>query len=134
MNPKPIGWIPHYGGPEGPVHLEHDCFGRARFTVLAYWYFRPRLDAPARQANPITDAGVKRAMVTQRKYGWGRRGRAVMTEKRQAQTRIARMLIRKQPQHYSLLFHETFQSTPLETPFEEQATGAFPERLQQPIE
>jgi hypothetical protein len=74
VHPEPVGRVAADGGLERPVNVAHDGGGGTRLAILASWDFIARLNTPAGQADPVTDAGDQSAVVAQRENG-GRCGR-----------------------------------------------------------
>src|SRR5580765_795993 len=63
MHPEPIGRVPADGCFESAVDIGGDRFDAAGFAPLADGDLVAYFDAPAAQADPVTDAGVQRAII-----------------------------------------------------------------------
>ena len=81
----------------GAVHVAHDVFDRARLAVFVRGNLFAEFQPPFRQADAITNGGVKFAIVTQRENRRGRRGRTIVAEKGHAQSVVATVLVDRKP-------------------------------------
>jgi hypothetical protein len=71
MDPKPVGRIPADCSFKRAVHVDHNGGGRPGLTILMGGNFRAAFDPPLGQPNTKTNAGMQRAIVTQRKQSAG---------------------------------------------------------------